>query len=78
MHSEHILARVFALEIVLKSEKAHTNHQTLFAVFERVDPLLRLCCGLALPLCWGLIAVLIGLFLTQSVCMEHRSHGHVE
>lgn len=30
---------------------------------ERVDPLLRLRRGLALPLCWGLIAVLISLFL---------------
>lgn len=64
-HSTHFPARVFAPRNVFVRKKAsHTNHQPLLVVW-RLDPLLRLRCGLALPLCWRLIAVLISLFLTN-------------
>ena len=59
MRSTHIPAHVVALRNVFV--KPHTNHQTL-VVAERAYPLLRLHRGLALSLCWGLIAVLISLF----------------
>ncbi len=58
----HILQLSLLLRGMCLSEKPHTNHQTLLLV-GRLDPLLRPSRGLALPQCWGLIAVLISLFL---------------
>lgn len=52
----HIPPCVVSLRNMLKREKAHQ-------LFRERTPLLRQRRGSALPLCWGLIAVLIGLFL---------------
>lgn len=52
MHSKHTPACVFALTIC-SSQKRLTQIIRHFSWVGRVDPLLRLRCGLALPLCWG-------------------------